>query len=103
MIIRYGACAAAALAAWFAALVVMPFLGPSGRQVAVVGDAGSAARIVLAAGGRIVEVRGGAVLAYADPAALYRAGARLVIEGRIAGGCLQVASGGVGGAGKAGA
>ena len=79
--------AAIALAAWFAILVAMPFLGPAGRQVAVVGDPARAVRIVAEAGGSVVEVRRGAVLAYASPAALYRAGAWLVIEGRIAAGC----------------
>lgn len=73
--------------AWCAFLLAMPFVGPSGRQVAVVGDAASAVRIVAAAGGRVVEVRKGAVLAYASPAALYRAGAWLVVEGRLAAGC----------------
>jgi hypothetical protein len=94
-IIRRAGYVALALLAWFAILVAMPFLGPSGRQVAVVGDADRAVRIVAAAGGRVVEVRNGAVLAYASPAALYRNGAWLVIEGRIAAGCFQ--------AGKAGA
>lgn len=88
-IIRYGLCA---LLAWLAILVAMPFVGPAGREVAVVGDADRAVRIVAAAGGRVVEVRKGAVLAYARPAALYRAGAWLVIEGRIAAGCFQPAA-----------
>ena len=79
--------AALALLAWSAILLAMPFVGPSGRQVAVVGDGASALRIVAAAGGRVVEVRDGAVLAYASPAALYRAGAWLVVEGRLAAGC----------------
>jgi len=79
------------LAGWFAILVAMPFVGPSGRQVAVVGSADRAVRIVAAAGGRVVEVRKGAVIARASPAALYRAGAWLVIEGRIAAGCFQAA------------
>jgi len=77
------------LLAWLAILIAMPFVGPSGRQVAVVGDAGRAVRIVAAAGGRVVEIRRGAVVAYARPAALYGAGAWLVIEGRIAAGCFQ--------------
>ena len=79
--------AAIALLCWFAILVAMPFVGPAGRQVAVVGDPDRAVRIVADAGGQVVEVRRGAVLARADPAALYRAGAWLVIEGRIAAGC----------------
>lgn len=80
--------AALALLAWFAILLAMPFVGPADRQVAVIGDAASALRVVAAAGGRVVEVRDGAVLAYARPAALYRAGAWLVVEGRIAAGCV---------------
>ena len=79
---------ALALLAWFAILLAMPFVGPSGRQVAVIGDGPAALRIVAAAGGRVVEVRDGAVLAYASPAALYRAGAWLVVEGRLAAGCI---------------
>ena len=88
-IIRHGRYALLALLGWLAILIAMPFLGPAGREVAVVGDAGRGVRIVAAAGGRVVEVRKGAVLAYARPAALYRAGAWLVIEGRIAAGCFQ--------------
>lgn len=85
--------AALALAAWAAIMAAMPFAGSAGRQVAVVGDPDRAVRIVIAAGGQVVEVRNGTVLARASPAALYRAGAWLVVEGRIAAGC----------AGKAGA
>lgn len=88
-----------ALLCWLAILIVMPFVGPSGRQVAVVGDPNRAIRIIAAAGGEVVEVRRGAVIARASPAALYRAGAWLVIEGRIAAGCFQLADG----SGKAGA
>ena len=88
-----------ALLCWLAILIAMPFVGPSGRQVAVVGDPNRAIRIVAAAGGAVVEVRRGAVIARASPAALYRAGAWLVIEGRIAAGCFQLADGGA----KAGA
>lgn len=80
--------AALAVIAWAAVMVAMPFAGPAGRQVAVVGGADRAVRIVIAAGGQVVEVRKGAVLARASPAALYRAGAWLVVEGRIAAGCL---------------
>jgi hypothetical protein len=88
-----------ALLCWLAILVVMPFVGPSGRQVAVVGDPNRAIRIIADAGGEVIEVRRGAVIARAGPAALYRAGAWLVIEGRIAAGCFQVVEGGA----KAGA
>jgi len=82
---------ALALLGWFAILVAMPFFGPSGRQVAVVGDAAGAVRLIAAAGGQVVEIRQGAVLARADPAALYRAGAWLVVEGRLAAGCMAKA------------
>jgi hypothetical protein len=85
--------AALALGIWGAAMLAMPFVGPSGRRVAVVGDPSRAVRAVLVAGGEVIEVRRGAVLARARPAALYRAGAWLVVEGRLVGGC----------AGKAGA
>ena len=76
-----------ALAAWVAVLVAMPFLGPTGRQVAVVGDPSRAVAIVTRAGGQVIEVRGRAVLARGSPAALYRAGAWLVVEGRLGAGC----------------
>ena len=75
------------LAGWLAVLLVMPFLGPSGRQVAVVGDPARAVAIVAEAGGQVMEVRGRSVLARASPAALYRAGAWLVVEGRLGAGC----------------
>jgi hypothetical protein len=74
-------------------MIALPFVGPSGRQVAVVGDHGNAIRAVLAAGGRVIEVRGRAVLARSDrpgfAAALYREGAGLVLEGRIGAGCFK--------------
>ena len=82
-----------ALAVWAAVLVALPFLGPPGRQVAVLGDSGAAVRAIAAAGGRIGEVRRGAVLASStDPdfaGRLYRAGAPLLLEGRIAAGCFR--------------
>ena len=85
--------AAATLAAWAAVMVAIPFFGPAGRQVAVVGDAAGALRAVSAAGGRVVETRRGAVLARSDdprfPLRLYRSGARLVLEGRIGAGCFS--------------
>ena len=85
--LRHLAQAVPALAVWAAIMLVMPFLGPSGRQVAVVGDPSAAVRAIARAGGEIVEIRRGAVIARARPAALYRAGAWLVVEGRLAGGC----------------
>jgi hypothetical protein len=87
------ACAIGGLVAgsWALVMIAMPFVGPPGRQVAVVGEPADAVRAILAAGGSIVEVRGRAVLARsAAPgfvAALYREGAGLVIEGRIGAGC----------------
>jgi hypothetical protein len=72
-------------------MAALPFVG-GGRQVAVPGDPSRAVRAVLAAGGSIVEVRGGVTLARSDrpgfAAALYRAGAPLVLEGRTPGGCV---------------
>lgn len=79
--------AALALLAWAGIMLAMPFVGPAGRQVAVLGD--DAERAVAQSGGRIVARRGKAVLAYAAPLALYRHGATLVIEGRIAASCVS--------------
>jgi hypothetical protein len=83
------------LGLWCAVLLAMPFVGPRGRQVAVVGRGARAVRIIAAAGGRVVEVRRGATLAWSDRpgfvAALYVAGAPAVIEGRIAAGCFAKA------------
>jgi hypothetical protein len=79
---------------WSLAMIALPFVGPPGRQVAVVGEPGQSVGAVLAAGGTIVEMRGRAILARSDrpgfAAALYRSGAGLVLEGRIAGGCIQL-------------
>ena len=76
---------------WFAIMVVMPFVGPNGRDVAVVGNEARAVNAIVAAGGRVVDVRRGATIARSDRSgfvlALYAAGAPLVIEGRIASGC----------------
>jgi hypothetical protein len=92
-VLRWLGAAALVLALWALVMVAMPFVGPSGRQVAVVGESGDAVRTILRAGGRVVEVRRGAVLASsADPhfpSRLYRAGAHLVLEGRIAAGCFS--------------
>jgi hypothetical protein len=82
-----------ALAAWSLIMLVMPFVGPSGRQVAVVGDSKRAVQAIVAAGGMIVEIRQGVVLARSDRQgfvpALYSNGARLVIEGRVGTGCFS--------------
>jgi hypothetical protein len=95
-ILRWAASAASALGAWALLMLALPFVGPPGRQVAVVGDKAGAFRTIAAAGGQIVEVRGVAVLARSDRPGfarrLYRAGAPLVIEGRIAAGCFSKAA-----------
>lgn len=87
--------AALVLGLWALAMAALPFVGPAGRQVAVVGAAPRAIRAITAAGGRVVEVRRGATIARsASPGfvrALYAAGAPLVIEGRIAAGCFAKA------------
>lgn len=89
------ALAALVLGIWTLIMLAMPFVGPAGRQVAVVGNVDAAVRAIVAAGGRIVEVRRGAVLARSAardfPRRLYAAGAPLVIEGRIAAGCFAKA------------
>lgn len=90
--------AALVIGAWSAVMLAMPLVGPTGRMVAVVGDGPETVRQIVAAGGRLVEIRGGVTLARGGAgfaANLYRAGAPLVLEGRIAGGC--------GGGAKAGA
>jgi len=53
----------------------------------VIGDMHAAVRIVVNSGGQVIGIRNGVVVARADPAALYRAGAWLVVEGRLASGC----------------
>jgi hypothetical protein len=97
-ILRWLRWASIVLIAWAAIMVSMPFVGPSGRRVAVVGDASTAVRAITAAGGQVLEVRRGAVLTRADRAGfvmdLYRGGAPLVLEGRIAAGCFQPARAG---------
>lgn len=87
--LRFAGGAGLALALWSAVLLALPFLGQPGRQVAVVADPS----IIVAAGGRLIDVRGDVVLARSDDpgfaAALYRHGAKLVIEGRVGGGCFR--------------
>ena len=89
--------AALALGIWAVVLLAMPFAGPSGRDVAGVGDTARALRIIADAGGEVVQVRRGATLARSDrsgfAAALYRNGAWLVVEGRIGAGCTAQALG----------
>lgn len=88
-LLRFAGGAALALMLWGGVLLALPFLGKPGRQVAVIADPG----VIVAAGGRLVDVRGEVVLARSDQpgfaGALYRHGARLVIEGRVAGGCFR--------------
>ena len=84
--------AALVLCAWAAIMLAMPLLGPSGRLVAVVGDDPRTIVAIVAAGGRVVEVRDGVTLARGGPGfarSLYRQGAPLVLEGRIAAGCFN--------------
>jgi hypothetical protein len=80
---------------WLIVMMAMPFVGPSGRDVAVVGNEAQAVKAIITAGGRVVDVRRGATLARSDKPgfifALYAAGAPLVIEGRIAAGCFAKA------------
>ena len=74
-------------------MLAMPLVGPSGRQVAVVGDdPRTIVAIVVAAGGRVVEVEAARRWPAGGPGfapSLYRAGAPLVLEGRIAAGCFS--------------
>jgi hypothetical protein len=94
--IRSAALVALVLGTWFLIMLVMPFVGPDGRQVAVLGNGTRAVRAVLESRGAIVEVRRGAIIARSSQPgfvlALYRNGAPLVIEGRIAAGCFPVAA-----------
>ena len=95
-VLRWGGYAGLALGGWAAIIAVLPFVGPAGRLTAIPGDQGAAIRAVVAARGEVVEVRGGVVLARSDESGfarrLYRAGAPLVLEGRVAAGCLDAVS-----------
>jgi len=94
-VLRAIALVALVMGGWFAIMIVMPLVGPGGRDVAVVGEQAQAVNAIVAAGGRVVDVRRGATLARSDRPgfvlALYAAGAPLVIEGRIAAGCFAKA------------
>ena len=87
--LRFAGGTALALGLWGGVLLALPFVGEPGRQLAVVATPDT----IVAAGGRLVDVRGNVVLARSDQpgfaAALYRHGATLVIEGRVAGGCFR--------------
>ena len=88
---RWAGGAAIVLGAWSAVMIALPFVGPEGRTVAVVGSGAEGIARVLSAGGKLVDVRDHVVLARGGPgfaARLYRAGAPLVVEGRLAGGCV---------------
>jgi hypothetical protein len=90
--LRFAAGAALVLAAWLLIMLAMPFVGRPGRQVAVIARPDT----VVAAGGQLIDVRGEVVLARSDradfAASLYRHGATLVLEGRLASGCLRLRS-----------
>ena len=94
-VLRWGGYAGLALGGWAAIVVALPFVGPAGRLTAIPGEQAASVRAVIAAGGRVVEVREGVVLARSDRRGfarrLYRHGAPLVLEGRIAAGCLDLA------------
>ena len=85
-----GACLV--LAGLAAIMLGLPFVGPPGRLVAVIGEPATAVTAVTRAGGRIVEIHGSVVLARSPDGGfarrLYRAGASVVLEGRVAAGCL---------------
>lgn len=91
-VLRWGGRAALVLLAWAAVMAAMPFVGPAGRTVAVVGR--DAPAVIVEAGGYMIEMRKGIVLARSDQpgfaARLYASGAPLVLEGRIAAGCLPL-------------
>ena len=89
-IVRWLGGAAAALGGWAAIMLAMPFVGPPDRLVAIWGDDPATIALVVASGGRIVEVKEGVTLARGGGGfaqSLYRHGAPLVLEGRIAAGC----------------
>ena len=89
---RFARGAALALGLWGGVLVALPFVGQPGRQLAVVAEPD----VIVAAGGQLVDVRGNLVLARSDQpgfaSRLYRQGARLVVESRVAGGCFRTRS-----------
>jgi hypothetical protein len=94
--LRWGGFVGLALGAWAAIVVALPFVGPAGRLTAIPGERASAVNAVIAAGGQVVELRDGVVLARSKEAGfarrLYRHGAPLVLEGRVAAGCLDLVS-----------
>lgn len=93
-IATWTAWAVLALAVWAVIMLALPFAGPPGRMVAVVGRPATAATAVSRAGGRIVEIRSGVVLARSPDRdfawRFYRAGALVVLEGNVAAGCLGI-------------
>lgn len=97
-LLRWALRAGLVLGLWAAFMLAMPFVGPDGRLIAVVGDPHRSVLAVLKAGGRIMAIRGRVVLTSSDrpgyPRRLYAAGAGILIEGRIAQTCLQLAKSG---------
>src|SRR5688572_28719998 len=91
-VLRWGGYAGLALGGWAAIVVALPLVGPAGRLTAIPGERAAVVRAVVVAGGQVVEVRDGVVLARSEEAGfalrLYRAGAPLVLEGRVTAGCL---------------
>ena len=86
------------LGGWAAIVLALPFVGAPGRLTAIVGDPARGASAVSRAGGSIVAIRGRVVLARSDRPGfarrLYVEGAPLVLEGRVAEGCLALAKAG---------
>jgi hypothetical protein len=92
---RAPALIALALAGLAALQVALPFVAGGERALTIAGDPAAAAHAVAAAGGRIIAVRGRALMTQSNRpgyvAALYRAGAPLVLLARAPGGCLSPA------------
>lgn len=84
------------LVLWSLVVLALPFFGPAGRLTAVLGSTSDAINAVREAGGSVVGIRAGVVLARSGERdfawRLYTSGAGLVVEGRIAAGCLALVS-----------
>lgn len=96
--LRWAGYAALVLLGWAAISLALPFVGEPGRPVAVVGEPRASIASVVAAGGELVEVRGNVVLSRSSRPGyarrLYTAGAVMVLEGRVAAGCVSLAKAG---------
>lgn len=96
--LRWAGYAALVLLGWAAISLILPFIGGPGRLVAVVGEPRGSIASVVAAGGQLVEVRGNVVISRSTRSGyarrLYAAGAPLVLEGRVAAGCVSLAKAG---------